>query len=123
VMLQYSIVESLKIYKELYNGKTDVFEGQHAGEPYSTGSVQSVMRDAIKKSGLDKKATVHSLRHSFATHLLENGTDIRYIQKFLGHSSIKTTTVYTHVSKVKSGEIQSPLGRLVDFDSKNSDKS
>ena len=118
VMLPYSIVESLKIYKELYNGKQYVFEGQFAGEPYSTGSVQSVMRTAIKKSGLYKKATVHSLRHSFATHLLENGTDIRYIQKFLGHSSIKTTTIYTHLTKNAVDKIKSPLDIMVDENNK-----
>lgn len=118
VMLPYSIVESLKIYKELYNGKQYVFEGQFAGEPYSTGSVQSVMRTAIKKSGLDKKATVHSLRHSFATHLLENGTDIRYIQKFLGHASIKTTTIYTHLTKNAVDKIKSPLDIMVDQNNK-----
>lgn len=118
VMLPFSIVESLKIYKELYNGKQYVFEGQFAGEPYSTGSVQSVMRIAIKKSGLDKKATVHSLRHSFATHLLENGTDIRYIQKFLGHSSIKTTTIYTHLTKNAVDKIKSPLDIMVDENNK-----
>ena len=117
-MLPYSIVESLKIYKELYNGKQYVFEGQFAGEPYSTGSVQSVMRQAIQKSGLDKKATVHSLRHSFATHLLENGTDIRYIQKFLGHSSIKTTTIYTHLTKSAVDKIKSPLDIMVDENNK-----
>lgn len=118
VMLPYSIVQSLQIYKELYNGKQYVFEGQFAGEPYSTGSVQSVMRQAIKKSGLDKKATVHSLRHSFATHLLENGTDIRYIQKFLGHASIKTTTVYTHLTKTAVDKIKSPLDIMVDENNK-----
>ena len=118
VMLPYSIVQSLQIYKELYNGKQYVFEGQFAGEPYSTGSVQSVMRQAIKKSGLYKKATVHSLRHSFATHLLENGTDIRYIQKFLGHASIKSTTIYTHLTKSAVDKIKSPLDIMVDKNNK-----
>ena len=114
VMLPYSIVSSLEYYRSLYQTKKYVFEGQFAGEPYSVGSVQAVMRDALKKSGLEKKATVHTLRHSFATHLLENGTDIRYIQKFLGHASIKTTTVYTHVSASAVNKIVSPLDRLAD---------
>ena len=118
VMLPYSIVTSLQLYRELYKGKHYVFEGQFAGEPYSTGSVQQVMRNAIKLSGLEKKATVHTLRHSFATHLLENGTDIRYIQQFLGHSSIKTTTVYTHLTKTAVDRIQSPLDRMVDINGK-----
>ncbi len=118
VMLPYSIVQSLKIYKELYKGKHYVFEGQYAGESYSVGSVQTVMREALQRSGLEKKATVHTLRHSFATHLLENGTDIRYIQQFLGHSSIKTTTVYTHLTQSAVNKIQSPLDRLVDENNK-----
>ena len=70
------------------------------------------MQEAIKKSGLEKKASVHTLRHSFATHLLESGTDIRYIQQFLGHSSIKTTTIYTHLTKSAVDKIQSPLDRI-----------
>jgi site-specific recombinase XerD len=114
VMLPYSIVNSLEYYRSLYQTKKYVFEGQFAGEPYSIGSVQAVMREALKKSGLEKKATVHTLRHSFATHLLENGTDIRYIQKFLGHASIKTTTVYTHVSASAVNKIMSPLDRLTE---------
>lgn len=114
VMLPFSIVSSLEIYRQLYQTQKYVFEGQFAGEPYSTGSVQAVMRDALKKSGLEKKATVHTLRHSFATHLLENGTDIRYIQQFLGHSSIKTTTIYTHISASAVNKIVSPLDRLAD---------
>lgn len=121
VMLPYSIVQSLEIYKQLYKGKHYVFEGQFANEPYSTGSVQQVMREAIKKSGLEKKATVHTLRHSFATHLLENGTDIRYIQQFLGHSSIKTTTIYTHLTQSAVDKIQSPLDRLVNENKKISE--
>ena len=118
VMLPYSIVTSLQLYRELYNGKHYVFEGQFAGEPYSTGSVQQVMRNALKLSGLEKKATVHTLRHSFATHLLENGTDIRYIQQFLGHSSIKTTTIYTHLTKTAVDKIQSPLDRMIEIKGK-----
>jgi site-specific recombinase XerD len=114
VMLPYSIIQSLRVYKEMYKGKQYVFEGQFAGEPYSTTSVQTVMRQALEKSGLSKKATVHTLRHSFATHLLENGTDIRYIQQFLGHSSIKTTTIYTHLTKSAVDKIKSPLDILVD---------
>jgi site-specific recombinase XerD len=118
VMLPFSIVESLDIYRQLYNGKHYVFEGQFASEPYSTRSVQQVMREALKKSGLEKKASVHTLRHSFATHLLESGTDIRYIQQFLGHSSIKTTTIYTHLTQNAVNKIQSPLDRLVDENNK-----
>ena len=107
-------MSSLEYYRKLYQTQKYVFEGQFAGEPYSAGSVQAVMRDALKKSGLEKKATVHTLRHSFATHLLENGTDIRYIQQFLGHSSIKTTTIYTHISANAVNKIVSPLDRLAD---------
>ena len=113
VMLPLSIIETLKMYRKLTNGKDYVFEGQFAGEPYSTRSAQAVLRIALKKSGLEKKATIHTLRHSFATHLLENGTDIRYIQSFLGHASIKTTMVYTHLGKSAVNKIQSPLDRLV----------
>jgi site-specific recombinase XerD len=112
VMLPYSIVHSLEAYRQVYPKAVYVFEGQYAGEPYSTTSVQTVMRNAMKKVGLNKKATVHTLRHSFATHLLEAGTDIRYIQKILGHASIKTTTVYTHISKGAMDRIESPLDRI-----------
>ncbi|MBU2527239.1 MAG: tyrosine-type recombinase/integrase [Bacteroidetes bacterium] len=112
VMLPQSIVSFLAYYKTIYKPNRYVFEGQFAGEPYSTTSVQSIMRKAVQKSGLSKKASVHTLRHSFATHLLEQGTDVRYIQKLLGHSSIQTTMTYTHLTKQAINKIVSPLDML-----------
>ncbi len=112
VMLPQSIVSFLAYYKTIYKPNRYVFEGQFAGEPYSTTSVQAIMRKAVQRAGLTKKATVHTLRHSFATHLLEQGTDVRYIQKLLGHSSIKTTMTYTHLTKHAINKIVSPLDVL-----------
>ncbi len=114
VMLPYSAVAALHSYHEMYQSKEYVFEGQYKGEPYSAGSVQQVMKRAVIKAGVEKKATVHTLRHSFATHLLEAGTDLLFIQSLLGHSSIKTTTIYTHLTKKGVDKIQSPLDRLMD---------
>ena len=113
VMLPYSVVSYLQAYQELYKGTGWVFEGQYKGESYNPRSVQQVMQAAIKKAGLDKKASVHTLRHSFATHLLEAGTDIRYIQGLLGHNSIKTTTIYTHLTNNAVKKIQSPLDNML----------
>jgi len=79
------------------------------GGKYSTRSVQAIFKRALAKSGVRKQATVHTLRHSFATHLLESGTDLRYIQELLGHTSSKTTEIYTHVSQKSLGNITSPL--------------
>ncbi|MNP55078.1 Tyrosine recombinase XerD [compost metagenome] len=78
----------------------------------SERSVQQVFERAIRKAGISKPATVHTLRHSFATHLLENGTDLRYIQELFGHASSKTTEIYTHVSIKDIRRIQSPLDRM-----------
>lgn len=88
-----------------------MFEGE-AGGPYSTRSAQSILHEAKKAARIYKKGSIHSLRHSYATHLLEGGTDIRYIQSFLGHNSLQTTMIYTHVSKLKIESIQSPLDKL-----------
>ncbi len=112
VMLPYSIISYFETYKELYSTEHYVFEGQVKGQPYSSGSCRAIMRRALKQSGIDKKVNIHALRHSFATHLLEAGTDIRYIQKLLGHNSIKTTTIYTHVSQKSTRNIESPLDRM-----------
>jgi site-specific recombinase XerD len=114
VMLPYSIVSFLEKYRELYPSDGWVFQGQFKGEPYSETSVQAIMRRAVEKAGLAKKATVHTLRHSFATHLLHSGTDLRHIQALLGHKDIKTTVRYTHLSQRKLDRIQSPLDRLAD---------
>lgn len=124
VMLAYVLVEKLKQYKEMFPSEGFVFEGQIKGQPYTASSIRSVMRRACKNAGIEEKATVHTLRHSFATHVLNSGTDIRFIQKILGHSSIKTTTVYTRVSKPKYDEIKSPLDSMQDeSESKNPKKT
>lgn len=113
VMLPYSIVEYLRNYRQMYPSDDWVFEGQYRGEALSARTVQQVMANAVARAGLEKKASVHTLRHSFATHLLESGTDIRYIQQLLGHASIKTTMVYTHITPKAERKIASPLDSLV----------
>ena len=122
VILPYSIVAALLSYRELYKSSLYVFEGQYKGEPYSAGSVVNVMGRAVKAANLQKKATVHTLRHAFATHLLEAGTDLRFIQALLGHSNIKTTTIYTHLTKRGIDKIQSPLDKLMDEKKKREDE-
>lgn len=96
-ILSPSILEDLKLYYMEYRPKVYLFEGQKGGK-YSATSVLKVVTSTASKAGLRKKVTPHMLRHSFATHLLENGTDIRHIQLLLGHSSTKTTEIYTHVA-------------------------
>jgi len=101
----------LREYLTQYRPASYVFEGRDGGR-YSAKSVQNIFQNAAARAGIQKHASVHTLRHSFATHLLENGTDLRYIQELLGHSSSKTTEIYTHVSRKSIGKIRSPLDNL-----------
>nr|WP_280640689.1 tyrosine-type recombinase/integrase [Hymenobacter volaticus] len=83
-----------------YRPVTFLFEGAQPGEPYSERSLQHVIKQAAARAGICRPISMHMLRHSYATHLLEAGTDIRVIQDLLGHSSIKTTEIYTHVAQL-----------------------
>jgi integrase/recombinase XerD len=92
-------VEALNRYWQGHPQSEWVFEGQRPGTPYNERSIQLVVKEAALRAGITRNVTPHMLRHSYATHLLESGTDIRYIQDALGHTSIKTTEVYTHVAR------------------------
>jgi integrase/recombinase XerD len=107
-LLSNKVLGLLKEYYTIYKPKTYLFEGQY-GEQYSSRSAQAVLHQSAKKAGITKQITLHTLRHSFATHLLENGTDLRYIQDLLGHSSPKTTMIYTHVSSTSLKNIINPF--------------
>lgn len=108
VMLPKSVLPLLREYFKKNSPKIYLFEGG-SNEKYSSRSVQKVVKQAATKAKVQKPATPHILRHSFATHLIENGTDIRYIQELLGHKSVITTQIYTHVTDLTVRKIQSPL--------------
>ncbi len=95
VFLHKKLVDALKIYG--INKEGTIFISQR-GEKYNKRTIQQIIKSASKKAGLKKNVTPHTLRHSFATHLLESGADIRYIQQLLGHKDLKTTQIYTHVA-------------------------
>ncbi|OAV45894.1 hypothetical protein A3850_011415 [Lewinella sp. 4G2] len=104
------LVELREYYKE-YRPQYWLFEGQSGGQ-YSKRSVQAILRKAVERSGVNPYCTVHTLRHSYATHLLETGTSLRHIQVLLGHASTRTTEIYTHVSNKERRQVISPLDRL-----------
>ena len=110
--LSPKILQMLREYYKDYKPAVWLFEGQIKGEQYSEKSLQSVLKQALQKTGITKPVTLHWLRHSYATHLLESGTDLRYIQELLGHSSSKTTEIYTHVSTKSIQQIKSPFDDL-----------
>ncbi len=110
-LLSESFLDLLRVYYKQYKPSDYLFEGQK-GKQYSNASAQKVLKIATEKVGLKKRVTLHTLRHSFATHLLENGTDLRYIQELLGHSSPKTTMIYTHVTEASIRKIKNPFDNL-----------
>ncbi|MCL2252607.1 MAG: tyrosine-type recombinase/integrase [Treponema sp.] len=111
-MLSEKAAQYVKDYYKYLEIKDWIFPGQPSSKHLTVRSAQKIFDKAIRHSGIQKKITIHSLRHTFATHLLENGTDIRYIQSLLGHSSIRTTERYTHVAKHNLLRIKSPLDNL-----------
>jgi len=110
-LLSDKALELLRQYLQEYTPSDWLFQGKEGGK-YSDRSVQEIFHKAVRKAGIKKLVTVHTLRHSFATHLLEQGTDIRYIQELLGHGNIKTTLIYSHITRKGISGIKSPLDSM-----------
>ena len=107
-LLSEKVLMALRKYYQEYHPEVYLFEGDK-GQPYSIRSIQNIFKKAVFLAKIRKKVTVHSLRHSFATHLLESGVDVRYIQTLLGHNSSKTTEIYTHITKKGYEKLKSPF--------------
>jgi len=112
-LLSNVALDVLRQYAKKYRPESWLFHGEDETRYLTDRSVQRAFEKARDKAGITKNATVHTLRHSFATHLLENGTDLRYIQELLGHQSSKTTEIYTHVTQKSISNIESPLDRIL----------
>jgi site-specific recombinase XerD len=112
VQLASTTLELLRTYWREVRPKLWLFPGQRDGGYLSERTAEEVFKQAMKRAGIEKDLSIHSLRHSFATHLLEAGTDIRYIQEILGHVNLKTTQIYTHVSKKNILKVVNPLDRI-----------
>ncbi|MBP6284615.1 MAG: tyrosine-type recombinase/integrase [Paludibacteraceae bacterium] len=110
-MLPKKTLVVLRKYCKEYKPKEWLFEGEGGGQ-YADSSIYNIFTKTLKTAKITKKVSIHTLRHSFATHLLENGTDLRYIQSLLGHSSSKTTEIYTHITNKGFEKIKNPLDKL-----------
>ena len=120
-LLSQRMAVALEKYLNEYNPHYWLFEGVER-KKYSGTSITKVVRDARIAAGIKKKITPHVLRHSFATHLMDNGTDTRYIQELLGHKSLETTAIYAHVSTKDFQKIISPLDRIFENNKLNNKK-
>jgi len=113
-LLSPMILELLREYYRKVRPKGDwLFPGRNPQKHLTRSSIHQALKKAVKKVGIKKKVSMHALRHSFATHLLEHGTDIRFVQVLLGHASIRSTMRYTHVSNAALSQIESPWDRLL----------
>ena len=106
-----SLRNILREYYKIYSPREYLFCGQK-GNQYSSESLRKVFKEALKKAGIKRNLTLHSLRHAYATHLMDRGTDVRIIKELLGHTSIKTTLIYTHVTNKTLENVPSPLDFL-----------
>jgi integrase/recombinase XerD len=111
-LLARRAVEAVKLYRDAYPTGRWLFPGDRPGRHLTTRSVQRIVKNAAAAAGIEKNVTAHTLRHSFATHLLEGGTNLRVIQDLLGHQSARTTQVYTHVAQSMIESVRSPLDNL-----------
>lgn len=111
-ILSEKLLGMLRLYYKKYRPEEYLFNGHHQGKPISERTVQHIFRKSAERANIKREASVHTLRHSFATHLLEKGVDIFTISKLLGHTNIKTTTVYLHLQNSQMGSIPNPLDHL-----------
>lgn len=111
-VLSSKLLDLLRLYFRKHKPSYWLFEGQDGGQ-YSTRSIQKIFRKAVSENGLNPWATTHTLRHSFATHLLQQGVSLRHIQHLLGHSSSKTTEIYTHILRVNNKEFDNPFDSML----------
>ena len=112
VPLSTVLLDRLRHYWREYRTHSWLFPGQTPGSHVSIGQVQRICRQAVRIAGITKKASMHTLRHSYATHLLENGTDLATLQKLLGHNQLSTTLRYTHIQEPHLQQVRSPLDTL-----------
>ena len=111
-LLSEKLLKDLREYFKEYRPQKWLFEGEKPGEQYSASALVKVLKEAASRAGIKHRVHVHMLRHSFATHLLEQGTDLRTIQELLGHNDIKTTSIYLHVTSAHKSSIPNPLDTL-----------
>lgn len=113
-LLSEKLLNELRDYYREYRPQKWLFEGEQTGEQYSPSALVKILKEAARKAGIKHRVHLHMLRHTFATHLLEQGTDLRTIQELMGHTDIKTTAIYLHVSNAYKAKIPNPLDCLDD---------